>query len=100
MLCKNILFFSEVEGSLAGLGGRLTTVRCFPAVLRLFVELLVASQHTASGQTVLVPVLLRLLHMLRSSHATATAACKQVFLMYLASLNVILYSKLSFSLTH
>ncbi|XP_076442605.1 lysosomal-trafficking regulator-like isoform X2 [Babylonia areolata] len=67
----------EIEGRLTGPGGGLATVQCFPAVLRLFVELLVASQNTASGQAVLIPVLLRLLHMLRSSHATTTAACKQ-----------------------
>lgn len=66
-----------IEGQMIGSGWGLATVQCFPAVLRLFVELLVASQNSASGQTVLIPVLLRLLHMLRSSHATATAACKQ-----------------------
>ena len=67
---------------MVGPGARQSTVRCFPAVLRLYVELLVASQHTVSGQTVLVPVLLRLLHLLRSSHAVTTAACKQVSVVY------------------
>ncbi|KAL8559615.1 hypothetical protein ACOMHN_008326 [Nucella lapillus] len=68
----------EMEGRVIGAGWGVGTVQCFPAVLRLFVELLVAGQNSASGQTVMIPVLLRLLHMLRSSHATATAACKQV----------------------
>ncbi|XP_070180486.1 lysosomal-trafficking regulator-like [Littorina saxatilis] len=79
--CLNVLvcvcLCVGIEGSLLRHGVKQTTVQCFPAVLRLFVELLVASQNSASGQTVMVPVMLRLLHMLRSSHTTATAACKQ-----------------------
>ncbi|XP_025103482.1 lysosomal-trafficking regulator-like isoform X3 [Pomacea canaliculata] len=67
-----------LESTVTGTGNsREAERRCFPAVLRLFVELLVESQNTSTGQSVLVPVMLRLLQMLRSCHDTVTAACKQ-----------------------
>ncbi|XP_041350649.1 lysosomal-trafficking regulator-like isoform X2 [Gigantopelta aegis] len=51
--------------------------RCFPAIFRLFVELAVSSKKTQSGQTIMIPILLRFLQLLHNSPLAVQAVCSE-----------------------